>query len=359
MADSLKLTSASTGVLSGGMNRVRLQQNRNNNEEQLIEIDNDNEVESNRNTTAGSSTLTSPSPLCRRLKSTIKATLKTGVSRNVVIAACLATAIGAESWSSRLSEDSLEIVEDDMDNVSPEMISENFFTDIFRECRDPVIQLALQQCHMEALNFMKCCSVNSESVNRSPRHETNQPNSPLPQLISDSDEENLVDAFFQTDNRQVSQTDLISSCSVVGSNNSYIIQPSIMNQAAENPLNQPISIENELIPEPNNLQFNLSQSSIYTLLPPTLDEMDLEWRECLVCSERNRSTIMLPCGHIITCETCTPLIKKCLLCRQRITGYHKVSYPLLFTKGPIILNIVVNTGFYIFIRSWEKYCKVE
>ncbi|CAH8870153.1 unnamed protein product [Trichobilharzia szidati] len=325
MADSLTLTSASTGAPSGSMNRGRLHQNRNNNEEQLIQIDNDNEEESNRNTTADSSTLTSPSPLCRRLKSTIEATLQIGVSRNVLIAACLASAIGAESWSSRFSEVTLESVEEDIDNASAEMISENFFTDIFRECTDPVLQLTLQQCHMEALNFMKCCPINSESVNRSPRREINQPNSPLPQLISDSDEENLVDALFQTDNRQISQTDLLPSCSVVGSNNSYIIQPSIMNQAAENPLNQPFSIENQLIPEPNNLHFNLSQSSIYTLLPPTLDDIDLEWRECLVCSERNRSTIMLPCGHIITCETCTPLIKKCLLCRQRITGYHKFA----------------------------------
>ncbi|CAH8642608.1 unnamed protein product [Heterobilharzia americana] len=328
MADSLTFTSVPGGTLSSGINKLRLHSNRNNYEEQLIEIDNDPEEESGRNTVADSPTFTSPSALCRRLKSTIQATLETGVPRNVLIAACLASAIGAESWSSHLGvinpESAEEEDEEDVDNTTTEMISENFVTDIFRECKDPVLQLALQQCHMEALNFMKCYPISTESINRSPRHEINQPNSPLLTPICDSDEENLVDTFFQTDNRQLAQTDLLPSCSVVGSNNSFIIQAPLINQATENPLNQPFAIENQLMPKPNNSCYNIPQSDTHTLLPPTLDDIDLEWRECLVCCERNRSTIILPCGHIITCDTCTPLIKKCLLCRQRITGYHKI-----------------------------------
>ncbi|CAH8588558.1 unnamed protein product [Schistosoma turkestanicum] len=326
MADSLALTSNSTGILSSGINKLRLNSNRNNYEEQLIEIDNDPEDEPHRNTTTEPLTLVSPSALCRRLKSTIQATLETGVPRNVLIAACLASAIGAESWSSHLGAINSESAEeDDVDNVTTQSVSENFVTDVFRECRDPVLQLALQQCHMEALNFVKCCPLNTDSVGRSPRHEINRPNSPLISAICDSDEENLVDTFFRTDNRQIPPADLLPSCSVVGSNNSFVLQSPLINQTDENSLSQPFAIENQFIPEQNNLRHSVRQSNIYTLLPPTLDEMDLEWRECLVCSERSRSTVILPCGHIITCETCTPLIKKCLLCRQRIAGYHKFS----------------------------------
>ncbi|CAH8681183.1 unnamed protein product [Schistosoma rodhaini] len=326
MADSLTLTPTSTAMLSSGINKLRLNSNRNNYEEQLIEIDNDPDDEPHRNTTAESLNLVSPSALCRRLKSTIQATLETGVPRNVLIAACLASAIGAESWSSHLGTINSESAEEDnVDNVTTESISENFVTDVFRECRDPVLQLALQQCHMEALNFIKCYPLNTDSINRSPRHDINRSNSPLLSAICDSDEENLVDTFFQTDNRQIPPADLLPSCSVVGSNNSFVIQSPLINQANENSLNQPFAIENQFIPEPNNLRNNMSQSNVYALLPPTLGDIDLEWRECLVCSERNRSTVILPCGHIITCETCTPLIKKCLLCRQRIAGYHKFS----------------------------------
>ncbi|TNN14251.1 E3 ubiquitin-protein ligase MIB1 [Schistosoma japonicum] len=326
MADSLTLTPASAGTLSGGINKLRLHSNRNNYEEQLIEIDNDPEDEPHRSASSELPVLMSPSALCRRLKSTIQATLETGVPRNVLIAACLASAIGAESWSSHIGAINSECAEeDDVDNVNTESVSENFVTDVFRECRDPVLQLALQQCHMEALNFVKCYPLNSDSINRSPRHEINRPDSPLLATICDSDEENLIDTFFQTDNRQVPPNDLLPSCSAVGSNNSYMIQSPLINQTTENSLSQPFAIENQLIPEPNNLHRNIPPPSVYTLLPPTLDDIDLEWRECLVCSERNRSTIIVPCGHIITCETCTPLIKKCLLCRQRITGYHKFS----------------------------------
>ncbi|VDO55545.1 unnamed protein product [Schistosoma margrebowiei] len=326
MADSLALTPTSTGMLSSGINKLRLNSNRNNYEEQLIEIDNDPDDEPHRNTTTESLNLVSPSALCRRLKSTIQATLETGVPRNVLIAACLASAIGAESWSSHLGAINSESAEEDnVDNVTTESISENFVTDVFRECRDPVLQLALQQCHIEALNFVKCYPSNTDSINRSPRHDINRPNSPLLSAMCDSDEENLVETFFQTDNRQIPPADLLPSCSVVGSNNSFVIQSPLINQGNENSLNQPFAIENQFIPEPNNLRNNMPHSNVYALLPPTLDDIDLEWRECLVCSERNRSTVILPCGHIITCETCTPLIKKCLLCRQRITGYHKFS----------------------------------
>ncbi|CAL8101095.1 unnamed protein product [Calicophoron daubneyi] len=334
MADSLP--APTSGVV--GLTPLRQRASRGESEEQLIEIEDNNnspQDEDGQDLTAESTNLISPSPLCRRLKSTVQATLDTGVPRLVLIAACLASAIGAESWVPNSSTD------DDEANVREvEVTTENFVTDIFSECLDPVLQLALQQCHMEAMNSIS--QIRSQALgsldvdNRSPRHTSGGASGLLVNM--EGDEENLVDTLFQADSQvQSSAISLMPSRSPAvnqsgASADEYLIETEMGNanntRTALSSL--PITIANQLTPQMNNAcsrdsQAHLRRSPRRRVLPPALDEIDLEWRECLVCSESDRSTILSPCGHIITCANCTPLIKKCLLCRQRVTGFQKFS----------------------------------
>lgn len=38
----------------------------------------------------------------------------------------------------------------------------------------------------------------------------------------------------------------------------------------------------------------------------------------MVCSYKNASVLFKPCGHMVACEFCAPLIRKCLQCRVPI-----------------------------------------
>lgn len=40
--------------------------------------------------------------------------------------------------------------------------------------------------------------------------------------------------------------------------------------------------------------------------------------ECLVCSDRRASVFFKPCGHMVACDNCSRLMKKCVLCRTQI-----------------------------------------
>lgn len=41
-------------------------------------------------------------------------------------------------------------------------------------------------------------------------------------------------------------------------------------------------------------------------------------QECLVCSEARRDVVFRPCGHLVVCAECAPLVKKCLACREPV-----------------------------------------
>ena len=36
---------------------------------------------------------------------------------------------------------------------------------------------------------------------------------------------------------------------------------------------------------------------------------------CIICCTREKRTVLIPCGHVVTCETCSTTLKKCPLCR--------------------------------------------
>ncbi|CAH8460893.1 unnamed protein product [Dicrocoelium dendriticum] len=250
------------------------------------------------------------SPLSRRLKSTIQATLETRVPRLVLIAACLASAIGAEH---RLPSqpDTDDEVESDETEGRTGSIADNFVTDVFSESLDPVLQLALQQCHMESMNLV---STVRTQMTRAPDADvrcSQRTKCRLPQVdAGTSAEENLVDLLFQVDSSVHDPVGLMPStvCNVI-------------DLPMRDSRNQPVTAAN-----PFNMTLNNAHRPTSSrLMPPSLNEIDPEWRECLVCSENDRATVAIPCGHIITCDGCSSLVKKCLLCRQRITGFRQFT----------------------------------
>lgn len=44
----------------------------------------------------------------------------------------------------------------------------------------------------------------------------------------------------------------------------------------------------------------------------------LQIEECLVCSDKKSSVLFKPCGHMCACESCSQIMKKCVLCRAQI-----------------------------------------
>lgn len=40
--------------------------------------------------------------------------------------------------------------------------------------------------------------------------------------------------------------------------------------------------------------------------------------ECLVCSDKRAGVFFKPCGHMVACENCSAIMKKCVQCRTQI-----------------------------------------
>jgi len=49
-----------------------------------------------------------------------------------------------------------------------------------------------------------------------------------------------------------------------------------------------------------------------------------EARTCKVCMDREVNTVFLPCGHLVCCDTCSPALRNCAVCRALIRGTVKV-----------------------------------
>lgn len=47
-----------------------------------------------------------------------------------------------------------------------------------------------------------------------------------------------------------------------------------------------------------------------------MDRFQIE--ECLVCSDKKSAVLFKPCGHMCVCESCSQIMKKCVMCRAQI-----------------------------------------
>lgn len=59
-----------------------------------------------------------------------------------------------------------------------------------------------------------------------------------------------------------------------------------------------------------------------TPLPATMEQSDSIL--CIVCFERERSHLFLPCRHLVCCETCAVQVACCVSCREPITSRERV-----------------------------------
>ena len=41
---------------------------------------------------------------------------------------------------------------------------------------------------------------------------------------------------------------------------------------------------------------------------------------CVVCLDEMRSTVLIPCGHLVACRSCTERLDRCPICRSHIRG---------------------------------------
>lgn len=45
---------------------------------------------------------------------------------------------------------------------------------------------------------------------------------------------------------------------------------------------------------------------------------------CVICMERQRNVVLLPCGHFGFCDVCAANISDCPICRTKTNGFNKV-----------------------------------
>merc|ERR1719495_260893 len=45
-----------------------------------------------------------------------------------------------------------------------------------------------------------------------------------------------------------------------------------------------------------------------------------EQKTCKVCMDAEVGVVFLPCGHLVVCSNCAPILKSCAVCRTTING---------------------------------------
>lgn len=68
-----------------------------------------------------------------------------------------------------------------------------------------------------------------------------------------------------------------------------------------------------------------SKSRTSVISSNSVETGEMIGNECMVCSENKPDTMFLPCNHMITCNSCSVKVKRCLKCRQDVTGKVKIE----------------------------------
>ena len=91
------------------------------------------------------------------------------------------------------------------------------------------------------------------------------------------------------------------------------------------------------VPSSNQMQ-QIMRGDCMTLSPSgnhelAQDSSEQTLDECLVCSEKKRDTLFLPCAHVAACNSCSERVKKCLLCKEYVDDRKKVLPLSLFASS--------------------------
>jgi hypothetical protein len=47
---------------------------------------------------------------------------------------------------------------------------------------------------------------------------------------------------------------------------------------------------------------------------------------CKICMDGKADVILIPCGHMVSCAQCAPVLSECPMCRQTIKGTIKTFF---------------------------------
>jgi len=47
---------------------------------------------------------------------------------------------------------------------------------------------------------------------------------------------------------------------------------------------------------------------------------------CLICMERTREIVFLPCSHFLTCPLCAPKLSSCPICNKKLEKHLKIYW---------------------------------
>ncbi len=83
--------------------------------------------------------------------------------------------------------------------------------------------------------------------------------------------------------------------------------------------------ENEESKLPDMKEENGEQDEIENALAAAFLTHDKS-EECIVCMERTREIVFMPCCHFLTCPLCSPRIGKCPMCNKRIDKHLKIFW---------------------------------
>ncbi|VDM26322.1 unnamed protein product, partial [Hydatigera taeniaeformis] len=232
-----------------------------------------------------------PSALRSRIESVVQTALNSGISAPLLIAACLVAAVGLQPHDVEPA-----------DPVAPPACLSTL--------GDSVLELALQQCFLEACLASTANAEVANATNDSSSSGDDRGASLTHQqhCLLDNSETSTLNDFFATDNR--SETRVLQSGTV-------------------SPTGSSMSIANFLVPSEWSTGASMStelshQQQKQADFPLNLLELSEELRECMVCSSRDRGALLTPCGHIVACQQCTQLLKKCIICRQQVEAYREI-----------------------------------
>ncbi|BHF68252.1 hypothetical protein SprV_0301128500 [Sparganum proliferum] len=280
------------------------------------------------------------SPLRKRIESIVQTTLNSGTPATVLIAACLAAAMGLERQSRADFEHQRQQQQQELQPpqsptsllIGSETASgseDPFHTRVFSSLGNPVIELALQQCYLEA------CLSNGTATGAT--HQSSADTSVYPQFVSRSPE-------VETASSATALNDFFASATTTDNRAcDRIVGDNLLQSGTGSPTGSSMSIANFLMPsdwsgDVGSAVASTSNSAalapttdksgqpnrVASVLPLNMKDVAEELRECLVCSNADRAALLIPCGHVVACQTCTQLLKKCITCRQPITGYREI-----------------------------------
>jgi len=57
-----------------------------------------------------------------------------------------------------------------------------------------------------------------------------------------------------------------------------------------------------------------------------LSTVSSDKESCLICMERMREVVFMPCCHFLTCPLCTPKLTNCPICNKKIEKHLKIYW---------------------------------